>query len=207
MLEDIAAEEVERVLIVDDDMLSRHMLNMLLTRAGHLIVGKASNGEEAIRQVARCSPTLVLLDLDMTRMEGLVTLRQLHSQFPWLAVLVISMLDASIYGFRCMRLGAKGFLSKSEDIGLLSGVIKQIRHGKMMFPYTASNACDALIGLSDAELVALRCLVRGGDVDNAAMALQITRGHANVVIRRLQAKLVLENHEALIEFGRKMYLN
>lgn len=203
----VAQEGAERVLIVDDDMFSSHMLKMLLARAGHSVVGAVTNGEDAVRQVMRCSPTLVLLDLDMPRMDGLVTLRHLHGQFPWLVVLVVSMLDAGIYGFRCMRLGARGFLSKGEGISLLSDVIAQIRHGQMMFPDMTMRAGDALIGLSDTELVILRCLVRGGDVDNAAMALRITRARVKVVIRRLQAKLALESYEALIKFGRQMCLS
>lgn len=202
----VARNGAERVLIVDDDVFSNHMLKMLLAHSGHLIVGEVASGEEAVTQVMQCSPTLVLLDLDMPRMDGLVTLRRLQGQFPWLIVLVISMLDADIYGFRCMRLGAKGFLSKGEEISLLSSVISQIRHGQMMFPHTIMRTGDPLLGLSDNELVVLRCLVRGGDIEHAAMALQITRARVKVVIRRLQAKLTLESYEALIKFGRKMCL-
>lgn len=196
----------ERVLVVDDDMFSRHMLSVLLTCAGHTIAGNVSNGEEAVRQVMQCSPTLVLLDLDMTRMEGLLTLRHLRIQFPWLPVLVVSMLDAGIYGFRCMRLGAKGYLSKGEELSLLPCVIARIRQGQMMFPNT-TRADDVLVGLSDTELVVLRCLVRGGDESDASMALQMTRARVKLVIRRLQAKLAMESHQALIKFGRKMCLS
>ncbi|TPG65697.1 response regulator transcription factor [Pseudomonas arsenicoxydans] len=207
MVETVVLDESERVLIVDDDALTTQVLSLVLVRAGHIVVGKVTTGDEAIRQVVRHSPSLLLLDLDMSRLEGLATLRKLQCQFPWLAVLVVSMLDPEIYGFRCMRLGAKGFLNKAAGITLLPEFITQIRHGQTMFPSSGRIPGDALSRLSDAELVVLRCLVRGGDVSNAASTLQITRSRTNVVIRSLQAKLGLKSHGALIDFGRRVCLS
>lgn len=61
--------------------------------------------------------------------------------------------------------------------------------------------------LSDRELIALRCLVRGGGADTVEAALLVSRDGANLLRRRLLAKLGLSTDEGLIRFGRYLKLS
>jgi two-component system response regulator EvgA len=183
------------------------LLCELLKREGCAVVGRVSNGADAIELITSSAPTLVLLDLDMRQMEGLTTLLHLYKKFPWISVIVISMLNPDVYAFRCMRLGAKGFLGKGEALVLLTSVIRQIRQGQMMFPNLAP-ACDSILhNLSDSELVAFRCIVRGEEIDEVSRALNVSNGQARGVFRNLEAKLGLDTRAELIDLGRRLELN
>lgn len=205
-VEGVAQRRVERVLVVDDDPGARALLNIVLVRDHHVVVGAAASGAEAVRLVATTAPSLMLLDLDMPRMEGLSTLRKLRQHYPWLPVLVFSMLDPEVYALRCARLGARGFLSKGEGVTLLPEILGQMRRGLMLFPRQVAEGVMPCSSLADRELVALRCLVRGGDMNTIAVALAVSRDVVSVLRRRLLAKLGLSSDEELITFGRRLGL-
>lgn len=205
-IEGIAQKRTERVLVVDDDPSVRALLSIILERDHHVVVGVASSGCEAIRKVATAAPSLMLLDLDMPRMEGLSTLRKLRQHYPWLPVLVFSMLDPEVYALRCARLGARGFLAKGEGVALLPEILGQMRRGLMLFPRQVAEGVMPCSSLADRELVALRCLVRGGDMDTIAAALAVSRDVVSVLRRRLLAKLELSSDEELISFSRPLRL-
>lgn len=203
---DAAYRQVERVLVVDDDPRVRTMLNIILSRENHVVVGMASNGSQAIQAMGTCAPSLMLLDLDMPCMEGLATLRELRQRYPWLPVLVLSMLDPNIYALRCARLGARGFLNKGEHAPLLPEMIEQMRRGVMLFPSQMTEGELPFSALSDRELIALRSLVRGGDANSIATTLMVSQETANKLRRRLFTKLGLATDEALIQAGRDLRL-
>lgn len=203
----VAQKQIERVLIVDDDPSIRVMLNIILSRENHVVVGLAGSGAEAVRLVGATALSLMLLDLDMPRMEGLATLRELRQLCPWLPVLVFSMLDPEIYALRCARLGARGFLNKGESAALLPEIVGQVRRGLMLFPCQVSEGVMPFSNLSDRELIALRCVVRGGDVGTIAAALLVSRDSAGLLRRRLLTKLGLSTDEELIRFGRHLKLS
>lgn len=204
---DVAQERIERVLIVDDDPSVRALLNIILMRDNHIIVGAAGSGAEAVRLVRTTAPSLMLLDLDMPRMEGLATLRKLRQHYPWLPVIVLSMLAPEVYALRCARLGARGFLSKGEGVALLSVIMGQVRRGLLLFPCQVAEGVMPFNNLADRELIALRCLVRGGDMDTVAAALSVSRDVVSVLRRRLLTKLGLSTDEELIGFGRRYKLS
>lgn len=191
------------VLIVDDDATSSSLLNTLVIKAGYPIISRVTNGYDAIQKIACCSPSVMLLDLDMPRMEGFATMRQVCKRYPEVLVLVVSMLNPKLYAQRCMRLGAKGFLDKGAGLALLPSAIEQVSQGRMMFPDLSSFPETLAHTLSDNELVTLRCLARGNDVSTVSLALNISRARVLLVIRGLQAKLGVATVEALVSYGRR----
>jgi DNA-binding NarL/FixJ family response regulator len=61
-----------RVLLVDDHERIRHALRLLLSSYGDIdVIGEASDGEEAIIQAASCQPEIILMDINMPRMNGI----------------------------------------------------------------------------------------------------------------------------------------
>ncbi|MFJ2714377.1 response regulator transcription factor [Pseudomonas sp. NPDC087346] len=194
-----------RIIIADDNCVMRTILVMRLLSEGFTVVGQASSGVETLRLAKNCAPSLVILDLDMPLMEGLSTLQQLRKVCPDVPVLVYSMLNASVYSYRCLRLGARGFISKNDEISLTLYAITQVLQGQMLFPsHSMAVASD---DLSDGEIVALRCLVRGGDVDSIASALMISPAHAGELNHKLNTKLGMPTNKELIRFGRSLTLS
>jgi two-component system nitrate/nitrite response regulator NarL len=71
------------ILIVDDHPLLRHGLRDFVGQNSRFkIVGEASNGEEALRQIATLRPHIVILDIDMPRMNGIETIRAIRTATP-----------------------------------------------------------------------------------------------------------------------------
>ncbi|MGC3996192.1 MAG: chemotaxis-specific protein-glutamate methyltransferase CheB [Anaeromyxobacter sp.] len=101
-----------RVLLVDDSDMSRAAVEVILRDApGMEVVGTARDGDEALRTVDRVRPDLVLLDLQMPRMDGFTFLRLLMARCPT-PVLVVSSNPREQDVFKALDLGALDFLAK-----------------------------------------------------------------------------------------------
>lgn len=107
-------QEELKVLVVDDSAVNRRSITeMLLGLPGVRVVGKAANGEEALRLVRVVEPDVITLDLEMPRMDGFTFLRILMAQHP-LPVLVISSYSQKENVFKALEFGAVDFVAKPD---------------------------------------------------------------------------------------------
>jgi two-component system chemotaxis response regulator CheB len=108
-----------RLLLADDSAASRGALEAMLSSApGLFVAGVARDGEEALRKALQLGPDLVVLDLQMPRLDGFSLLRLLMAQRPT-PVLVLSSLSRRSDVFKALELGALDFVAKpSGDRGL-----------------------------------------------------------------------------------------
>ena len=101
------------VLIVDDDLFVRRLLEDALTESGlALRVLEAADGEQALAVAPRERPAVVLLDLFMPRLSGLEVLARLRHSVPATRVVVISSMDAEPVIEQALQAGATGFIAK-----------------------------------------------------------------------------------------------
>jgi two-component system, chemotaxis family, protein-glutamate methylesterase/glutaminase len=103
-----------RVLVVDDSALNRESITSLLR--GHPdieVIGKAADGEEALRMVTALKPDIVTLDLEMPRMDGFTLLRIVMSKLPT-PVIVVSSYSQKENVFKALELGALDFVAKPD---------------------------------------------------------------------------------------------
>ncbi len=120
-----------RVLVVDDSAYNRRTLSeVLATLDGVEVVGKASDGDEALRMVADLQPDLITLDLEMPRMDGFTFLRLLMARRPT-PVIVVSGYSAKENVFRALELGALDFIAKpartvTSDLGNVAEDLKRM---------------------------------------------------------------------------------
>jgi two-component system chemotaxis response regulator CheB len=104
------------VLLVDDSEATRAELGGILEAScGARVVGAACDGEQALREAERLRPDLILLDLQMPRMDGFTFLRLLMARQP-IPVVVISALSRKTDVFKALELGALDFVPK-PDVG------------------------------------------------------------------------------------------
>ena len=121
------------VLIVEDDPAIRHVLQLALEEQG-CTVALASDGLEALRQLDRELPDLILLDLMMPRMDGAAFLAELGSRGlrPGIPIIVLS---ASPGGDRwAAEVGAEGFLPKPFDVPALQEAVARVAATKALAP-------------------------------------------------------------------------
>src|SRR3954471_10113148 len=103
-----------RVLIVDDSVFNRRSITEILSMSPDVeIVGKAADGEEALRLVSMLRPDVITLDLEMPRMDGFTLLRILMTKMPT-PVIVVSSYNQKENVFKALELGALDFVAKPD---------------------------------------------------------------------------------------------
>ncbi|MGF1522965.1 MAG: response regulator transcription factor [Leptolyngbyaceae cyanobacterium] len=146
--------ETINVLLVDDQALLRQALENLLTQNADLkIVGTASDGHEAIKQVALCRPDVVLLDIEMPNLDGLSATRLITQRFPETKVILLSAYDNDAYLMNGLKAGAKAYLLKDTLSGELTDTIRNVYKGYGQFSPGILEKMVAGIGKPE-ELVA-----------------------------------------------------
>src|SRR5687768_16637096 len=106
--------ELIRVLVVDDSALMRKLIPEILEREPTIkVVGTAMDGAFALKKIEELKPQVVTLDLDMPRMDGMETLRQItrHYRVPVIIVSALSTQGANAT-FKALALGALDFVTK-----------------------------------------------------------------------------------------------
>ncbi len=113
-----------RVLLVDDHAVLRMGLRTLLGQEPDIeVVGEASDGEEAVAEVKRLSPDIVIMDISMPVMDGLEATRRIQQSHPDVKVLVLTIHDNEEYLFQVLEAGGSGYLvKKSADTELISAI-------------------------------------------------------------------------------------
>ncbi len=201
-----------RILVVEDHDDLAEALDINLTHAGH-DVERVRDGREALLAVRARTPDLILLDLNLPRMDGFSVLDRLRGEGMWMPVLILSARGASADKVEGFRLGADDYVTKPFSVGeLLGRVCALLRRA------AATRAAEAalaqtppegtpvpaapadVIGYSDEELVArfgltmrqaavARLLARGLTNPEIAGALSISRftarNHAEQVLAKI----------------------
>jgi len=121
-----------RVLIADEHVTFREFLKSFLSRIPEFqVAGEASDGLEAVELVARLKPDLVLMDIEMPRMDGLEAARQIKAHHNATTVFLLSAVADDAHRQAADRSGADAFLPKSARMGSVLGeFIARSRKGK-----------------------------------------------------------------------------
>ena len=122
------------VLLVDDQALLRQALaNLLAQNTDLTIIGTASDGHEAIKQVALHRPDVVLLDIEMPNLDGLSATQLITQRFPESKVILLSAHDDNAYLINALRAGAKAYLLKNTLGDELTDTIRKVHKGYGQF--------------------------------------------------------------------------
>ena len=116
-----------RILLVDDHAAVRTGVRRLLEKARDmLVVGEAGDGFQAIKMVEELEPDIVVLDVEMPRMNGLAVARQLTDQHAAVKILALSAYDDRQYILGMLDQGAAGYMIKDEVPEMLVQAIRDI---------------------------------------------------------------------------------
>jgi DNA-binding NarL/FixJ family response regulator len=201
------------IYLVDDHPVIRKGLAELINQRQDLAVcGAASTPEEALQQVPRLKPDLVVVDLALQDSSGLDLLRILNTRHPDLPVMILSMHDEGLYAKRALRAGAKGYIMKREAIDELIAAIHQVLAGRIylspkmsdrMLRHLAQDekaACDSPVDvLSDRELEVFELLGAGHGAKEIARRLHLSVSTIETYQGRLKEKLQLRDATELFQ--------
>src|SRR5213594_1774726 len=119
-----------RIFLVDDHPLVREGLTNLINGQDDLMVcGDGEDSEEAITGIARTRPDVAVIDISLKNESGLELVKNLGSQFPLVALVVLSMHDEALYAERALRAGARGYVMKRESTKSVLASIRRVLEG------------------------------------------------------------------------------
>ena len=116
--------------MVDDDSMMREMLKLILFSEDYPVIGEASNGQDAIALCAMHKPGLVLLDINMPKMDGLQALEEIRKISPASVVLMVSAELTMDRVSEAIKIGASGFVVKPLNPGSVLDKIAMCLKGK-----------------------------------------------------------------------------
>ena len=209
-----------RILVADDHPVVREgLIAMLSTQSDFEIVGQAAHGEEVVQKAKALRPDVVLLDLEMPKMDGVEALRRLRETTPEVRAIIFTVFDTDERIIEAVRAGAHGYLLKGAP---RSEVFKAIRivseGGSLLEPIVASKVLQYISREADApratpdalsprEMEVLQCLGRGLTNKEIAEVLFISertvKFHVSAILDKLGAgnrteAVTLAAHRGLI---------
>ena len=114
-----------RILIADDMKVVRMAIGLTLGGVPDFqVVGEAADGQRAVELAAQLHPDVVLMDVNMPRMDGVEATRRITAEFPEVRVVGLSMHEGEWAGRRMLDAGAAAYVSKSEPTASLVAAIR-----------------------------------------------------------------------------------
>lgn len=154
-----------RVLIVDDHPVVRLGLRTMLESEDNIsVTGMAGSAKEALAEVQRLRPDVVLMDLRMPEMEGAEAIAELRRIQPDIRILVLTNYEADEDIFRALQAGAMGYLIKSTPQEEIVKAVEMVHENKRCVPPNIAQRLLETIGreeLSQRELEVLKLVASG----------------------------------------------
>jgi DNA-binding NarL/FixJ family response regulator len=120
-----------RILVADDhELVRRGILGPLRAQRRWKIAGEAASGPEAVEQVKRLRPDVIILDIGMPTFDGLEATRQIREAAPKTEIIILTMHDSNLMVRRVLEAGARGYVLKSDLAAHLVKAVDGVSKGK-----------------------------------------------------------------------------
>jgi DNA-binding NarL/FixJ family response regulator len=208
------ASQRAKILVVDDHPIVRQGLSQLLLNEPDLVVcGEAEDAPQAMTAIENLAPDLIVVDIALRGASGVELIKNVHARWPELPVLVLSMHDEALYGERCLRAGARGYIMKQAATENMVTAIRKVLSGDIYVSPTMSEKIlsqflfggnqhrSAIERLTDRELEVLTLLGRGRGTRQIADELHLSMKTIESHRAHLKEKLGLRDAPELVRFA------
>jgi len=205
-------EPKTKILLVEDHQIVREGIARLINNEADMeVCGEAGNASEALVQIAKRKPDLVITDISLSGMNGIEFLKHLKAQYPNLPAMVLSMHDEALYAERALRAGAVAFVMKKESSNEVMAAIRKARRGEyhvsekvggdifQKFLNSKRPAESSIALLSDRELEVFELLGRGHGSKEIAAELKLSVKTVDTHRTHIKEKLQLRSFTEMIQ--------
>lgn len=202
-----------RILLVEDQTLMRQgMKTILALEPGLEVVGEASDGEAGVQAALNLRPDIILMDVQMPRMDGIEAIAAICSVWPEARIIILTTFRRDDYVFAGVRAGAVGFVLKDMPADELVHTVRRVHAGEAFIqPEIASRLLRELLSpqdlpiepLSEREHEVLVLLAQGHSNREIAGRLVIAEGTVKNHVSNILAKLQAENRTQAADIARR----
>lgn len=204
-----------QVFVVDDHPAIREALAASVdSKIDMRVIGESGTAQQALRQMERHVPDVVVVDISLEDAHGLDLVEELRSRFPDIRIIVFSMYDESVYAERAIRAGASGYVMKSEPTESVVKAIQAVREGDVYLSRRMSSRIlskvirqqdyafrSATEQLTEREMTVFKKLGEGVSVRDIAEELDLSRKTVETYRRRAKEKLGFESVDELLQYA------
>jgi NarL family two-component system response regulator YdfI len=209
--------KVIRVLIADDHLIVREGLRLILETDPEIeLVGDAPDGASAVRLTGEVQPDVVLMDLRMPGLDGMQALAQIHTQWPHIALVILTTYNEDTLMVRGLQAGACGYLLKDTSRETLLHAIHAAARGEillqpeMLARLLAQTSSTGLVArplaanetgtfnLTEREQEVLRSVARGERSKEIARHLGITERTVKTYLSSIYTKLGVDSRASAV---------
>lgn len=194
------------ILLVDDHPLVRDGLRARLETIPHFaVVAEAGNADEALRHAASLTIDLVLMDINLSGMNGIELTGRFNALYPEIAVLMLSMHDKAEYVMQAMQAGARGYVLKDAPAIDIITAIDTVMSGGIY--YSAGLAkqlarpLQPTLLLTPREREVLQCIATGKSNKHIAREMDLSVRTVETHRLNIKRKLGIEGQADLIRFA------
>jgi DNA-binding NarL/FixJ family response regulator len=202
-----------KIFIADDhQILIDGIVSFFEDLDGFKVVGWANDGANLLQQIATLTPDIILLDLNMPKLDGIATLKKLRENYPNIKVIILSNYHQSQLIKETKNLGANGYVLKNGSKTDLLQAIEAIKNGKSFFPSESDKAEAPSVftdeftkkhHLTKREVEIIRLVCEELNSKEIADKLFIAEFTVTTHRRNILSKLGLKNTPALINFAKE----
>ena len=199
------------IYLIDDHAMVRDGLRAALEDAGHHVVGESDQPTQALSEVLRLSPGVVLLDLNLGQRSGFEVLEQLHKRKSTARTIVLTMSAQPRHVAEALRLGAAGYVLKGSPASEVLKAVEAVAAGrKHLGPEVAQLAIEVMAldaeptpieALSGRERQVIQLVVRGLTSVAISEQLHLSRKTVESYRSRIMAKLGVHDVPALVRLA------
>ena len=199
------------VYLVDDHALLRDGLRSVLEAAGHRVAGESDDPTQALAQVQRLAPAVLLLDLNLGQRSGFELLTELQQRRLPVRTIVLTMSAQPRHVAEALRLGAAGYVLKGAPAAELLAAIAAVVQGRRFLGgdvadlavrgLTEPDSAAALNSLSARERQITLLVVRGRSSAEIGALLHLSPKTVDSYRSRMMAKIGVADVPALVRFA------
>lgn len=223
-------DQVIKIVLADDQPIILEGLKYIINMQEDMqIIGDANDGDEALQVILELKPNIVLMDIQMPKLNGIEVTKQVLKQLPETKVVLLTTFDFQEYVYDGIRAGAVGYLLKDTDTKELLKGIRGVYAGEAVYrSSTASKAVAQVINekesicsadtieknskcleeidgmyepLTDREIDVLQQMAYGRKNNEIALILHISEGTVKTHVHRIIQKLGVDERTQAVVFA------